>query len=439
MAKKLTKSYFKDFTHCGDLSCPVNCDENSERVFCEICQKWFHYKCKNLSKKAYLELLASKKSFVCKGTCCQILFPFFNLNQIEFLDLLSVENDTPCKKCKMACLGNGLMNCIQCDVCEHWFHENCANLDYSLECYLYYDLNFICSDKCWLNLLPFHSVAKNSEVPEFHPSKDSYPCKLCRNQCLGFGLMDCIQCSVCQYWIHANCLKLSQEQFEILANDNSEFICSSRCEMMLLPFHSTNFCSVTEPCPSNQNECVENLIVPLSNDCAVSPNSVPCQQNQMSNTYRFNNQSVYFDQFLDINCSYLKPELLNDEYFKSSPSELIVMHNNICSLPANFHKIEELFIGSTYRPNIVALSETKLKSSSVVPPLKGYSFERTDSPTAAGGVGLYLSDSLQYSIRDDLALNLSHCEDLVWIDLKSMVKYSNSNEKSSFFKTHFIH
>ena len=63
------------------------------------------------------------------------------------------------------------------------------------------------------------------------------------------------------------------------------------------------------------------------------------------------------------------------------------MHNNICSLTSNFHKVEELFLGSTYRPQIVALSETKLNSSSVIPSLKGFTFEHNDSPTAAGGVG----------------------------------------------------
>jgi len=63
----------------------------------------------------------------------------------------------------------------------------------------------------------------------------------------------------------------------------------------------------------------------------------------------------------------------------------------------------------------------------VIPPLIGYSFERKDSPTASGGVGLYLSDSLQYTIHEDLSLNLPHCEDL-WIDIKV-------NQSSPFSKS----
>ena len=129
------------------------------------------------------------------------------------------------------------------------------------------------------------------------------------------------------------------------------------------------------------------------------------------------NQSPYFDQFLKINCSYVKPECLKDGYLENSHSELIVMHHNVCSLPCNFHKIEELFLDSSSYPDILAVTETKLNFGSTVPSLKGYEFERTDSPTEFGGVGLYLCDSLNYTIRKDLALNLPFCEDL-WIDIK---------------------
>ena len=41
-----------------------------------------------------------------------------------------------------------------------------------------------------------------------------------------------------------------------------------------------------------------------------------------------------------------------------------------------------------------------------------------DSPTNAGGVGLYVKNGLKYSIRNDLNLYLSYCEDIL-IEVKS--------------------
>ena len=44
-----------------------------------------------------------------------------------------------------------------------------------------------------------------------------------------------------------------------------------------------------------------------------------------------------------------------------------------------------------------------------------YKFIRNDSITLAGGVGLYIKESLKFTLRKDLSLNLQHCEDL-WIE-----------------------
>ena len=76
----------------------------------------------------------------------------------------------------------------------------------------------------------------------------------------------------------------------------------------------------------------------------------------------------------------------------------------------------------------------------IAPPPPGYAtanytFLRKDSPTNAGGVGLYIKQSMQFRLRNDLSLNLQHCEDL-WIELETIVtapicficptKFSNS-------------
>ena len=102
--------------------------------------------------------------------------------------------------------------------------------------------------------------------------------------------------------------------------------------------------------------------------------------------------------------------------YKTCILYLSILHNNICSLPLNFHKMEELFIASSKLPNILAFSETKLNASSSVPHLKGFNFERNDSTSAAGGVALYLSEKIQYTVNNELALNLPHCEDL-WVTI----------------------
>ena len=92
---------------------------------------------------------------------------------------------------------------------------------------------------------------------------------------------------------------------------------------------------------------------------------------------------------------------------------------NVRSLSKNKEKIEEFFDGITRLPDAIAISETKLNSNRVsnlnVP---NYTFLREDSPTCAGEVGFYIKQNMQYCIRNDLFINVQHCEDL-WIELKT--------------------
>ena len=67
------------------------------------------------------------------------------------------------------------------------------------------------------------------------------------------------------------------------------------------------------------------------------------------------------------------------------------MHVNIRSLMRNVNRLEELISLMLYQPDIIAITETKLKSSSYINliQLPGYHFIHTNSLSQAGGVALY--------------------------------------------------
>ena len=44
------------------------------------------------------------------------------------------------------------------------------------------------------------------------------------------------------------------------------------------------------------------------------------------------------------------------------------------------------------------------------------SFEHINSETKCGGVGMFISNNMDYSIRNDLSLNTTGCEDL-WVEI----------------------
>ena len=90
---------------------------------------------------------------------------------------------------------------------------------------------------------------------------------------------------------------------------------------------------------------------------------------------------------------------------------------NIKSLNANFDKLNELLTNYDMLPDIIAMSETKLKLSQVYnTKLSGYHFYHKGTTTSWGGVEFFIKESLSISICKEFGLNIPNSEDM-WIQL----------------------
>ena len=120
-----------------------------------------------------------------------------------------------------------------------------------------------------------------------------------------------------------------------------------------------------------------------------------------------------------------------------------ILHCNMRSLSKNVSLLQDILITLKETPSIIAISETKLSENSRLNiNIPGYIFVNTNSKTAAGGVGLYVSEELEFSRRRDLDLCLDGVESC-WIELprkrqKSVligcVYKHPSSDRDSFFE-----
>ena len=71
------------------------------------------------------------------------------------------------------------------------------------------------------------------------------------------------------------------------------------------------------------------------------------------------------------------------------------------------------------QPDIIAITETKIKKENLGfnVALENYDFVHSDSPTNAGGVGLYIKKSIKHHLKCKISLNCRAVED-VWIEMK---------------------
>jgi len=90
-----------------------------------------------------------------------------------------------------------------------------------------------------------------------------------------------------------------------------------------------------------------------------------------------------------------------------------MLHTNIRSLTKNSEKLEELLSDIKMMPEIIAISETKLKTkfNSFI---DGYEFIQNDSPTNAGGVGMFIRSLINFEKTTEYKLQVNGCEE-IWV------------------------
>ena len=79
-----------------------------------------------------------------------------------------------------------------------------------------------------------------------------------------------------------------------------------------------------------------------------------------------------------------------------------MFHNNVRSLRNNLENLQiHLLDELKYDFSVIGISETKIteeKGLDFNPSIPGYSFEYVPTPLSAGGVGMYVKDSLYYTV-----------------------------------------
>ena len=132
-----------------------------------------------------------------------------------------------------------------------------------------------------------------------------------------------------------------------------------------------------------------------------------------------NSDNLYKSLFL--NCQYHDIVSIN-EYLDLNINRpnLFLIHFNVRSLQKNLDKLTNYILQMKKLPDIIAITETKLTKNQIVVNIniEGYNFIHSDSSSRAGGVGLYIKDSLTFTLKEELDLNINSVEN-IWIQIET--------------------
>ena len=207
-----------------------------------------------------------------------------------------------------------------------------------------------------------------------------YPCSSCQKPCK--SNQRCICCDICQLWTHLICITLTLKEFDILGSSDLTYFCQS-CINDTFPFSLITDAELLD------------------------------EGNSGKQTF----QKAHLPNFgsLDKYSSYISAHDFYKTYMQIAT--IFFFYTRIfVVLNKNFDKLEDLLTRLGKLPDVIAITETKL-SSKLSSFLQGYKFEQSNSKTLAGGVGLFIRDSLDYQIINDYLLNVEDCEEL-WAKVK---------------------
>ena len=114
--------------------------------------------------------------------------------------------------------------------------------------------------------------------------------------------------------------------------------------------------------------------------------------------------------------NYYSISQINNSIAKAGPKAISMFHCNVRSLPKNLVLLEDFLYSLDKRPEILAITETRLNENSVCNvDLLNYDFYHTDSPTLAGGAAIYITKTLNSIPRPDIKFNMQLVESC-WVD-----------------------
>ena len=110
--------------------------------------------------------------------------------------------------------------------------------------------------------------------------------------------------------------------------------------------------------------------------------------------------------------NYYSISQINNVIAKAGPKAISMFHCNMRSLQKNLALLEDFLYSLDKRPEILAITETRLNANSVCNvDLLNYELYHTDSPTSAGGSAIHIIKTLNpfYSqIKFVILLNINH-------------------------------
>ena len=257
-------------------------------------------------------------------------------------------------------------------------------------------------------------------------------CNTCQKKVLQHSFH--LKCYICTHLVHLKCLPCVNKSDYIFNNRDANIWYCTKCTESLLPYNhifddsdfmdalSENWNSVGTS-PINRIDNQEKLFHPFELNENESHPLSDCDPD-----IQFYNNQVNSDMY---SCDYFMEDSFNNIIGREGirQDSFSILHANIRSAVKNLNSFEAYLANIDHKFKIIALTESWLKdNNSALYNIDGYNSEHRCRPVrGGGGVSLYIHESLEYFLRDDICINNSNLESL-FIEIQTHQKCKTQND-----------
>jgi len=225
-----------------------------------------------------------------------------------------------------------------------------------------------------------------------------HPCRVCNKNVT--EKQKAVFCDICSFWVHIKCNYISNNEYEALKSDSSNWYCI-KCLKDELPFSTTTNSELFEILNATGNNSLEF-------ECLSKNNSLQKALETLESIDSINTVIPY------CNTNEFNNLRINEK------TTLGILHLNISSLASHIDDLKLLLSLINKKIHIICLSESRIKKGQLPTTniqIPGYTFEHVPTESSAGGTLIYVSNDIQFKLRKDLNIYKARELESIFVEL----------------------
>jgi hypothetical protein len=242
--------------------------------------------------------------------------------------------------------------------------------------------------------------------------KTKYPCSVCSKNVT--DNQKGLYCDCCLTWVHLKCTLLSNNDYQILSNDSSNWFCPS-CLITLYPFNCIEDEFEFQCNLFNYNNCnkLNANVIKSSQQLQLTSKFKPCSKDIDPDEFLYNHLGNQDSNY------YLEDEFNAMISNTSLATNFSLIHINARSLVKNLNQLLLYLESLVHKFTIIAVSETWGNDyNDQLFNIPGFTCVcKNRVGRSGGGVALFIANSVSFTPRHDLNLNANDSFECIFVDV----------------------